>query len=144
MYAAAAAVRMNMHTLRRGAVAASLLVLIALGVQHPGNATLRPAMVFAASGALFASVTVGLAAYFEYGSKIVRSFGRFLLHSEVVVLLAGIFVLSLTMLGAFVSWNEMVGWQMTAYLIASAVGLLAAFREYLAGVDLVPVGGQPH
>ncbi len=134
---------MDRHLVRRLLVAASLTTLIGMGAAHPSNAVMRPGMVFAGFGALFMITTLSLAAYFEYGRPIVVSTWRFLMRSEAVILMAGIFVLALTLLG-LVSWREMTFWQMIAFATAAVVGLLAAFREYLGGVADVPRLGQAH
>lgn len=128
---------MDMHLLRRIALAACLATLIIMGVLHPENAPLRPAMGFAAFGALFLAATVGLGLYFEVGSKAVSALGHFLLKSEAANLMGGIFALALGGLG-FIAWSEMSVAQQIPFAAAVIIGAGAAFWEHI--VDVTPDG----
>lgn len=128
---------MNLHMLRRALLAACLTTLILLGVFHPGNAALRPAMGFAAFGALFMAATVGLGLYFEIGSKAFAALGRFLMHSEAANQMGGIFVLALGGMG-IIAWPEMSLIQQVPFIAALLVGAAAAFWEHMA--DVTPDG----
>ncbi len=132
---------MNMHAVRRILLAAALVLLIAMGVAHPGNEPLRPAMGFAAFGALFMLGTVGLGLYFEAGRSVFQRLGRFLGHSEVASQMGGIFVLALGGLG-IISWSEMSLLQQVAFACTVIIGALAAFWEHM--VDVKPDGTNPH